>query len=110
MKLPNAAYAIVDKDKIENYCLSLEHPRGKHKARVFIRSLGLTSEHTEYLISQIKSMIIKADCRKRELDEYEQRYTADIEIQHDSKKAVVRTIWIIKQNESTPRLTTCYVK
>ena len=110
MKLPNAEYAIVDKDKIENYCLNLEHPRGKHKARVFIRSLGLTSKHAGHLIDQIKAMIIKADCEKSELDEYGQRYTADIEIQHNSKKAIVRTIWIVKQNESTPRLTTCYVK
>ncbi len=110
MKLPNAENAIIDKDKIENYCLNLEHPRGKHKARVFISVLGLTVKDSEYLIGRIKTMIIKVDCLKGEQDQYGQRYTADIEIKYESKKAVVRTSWIIKRNESNPRLTTCYVK
>ncbi len=96
MKLPNAENAIIDKDKIENYCLNLEHPRGKHKARVFISVLGLTVKDSEYLIGRIKTMIIKVDCLKGEQDQYGQRYTADIEIKYESKKAVVRTSWIIK--------------
>lgn len=54
MKLPNAEYAIVDKDKIENYCLNLEHPRGKHKARVFIRTLGLTKPTSKFNMTQKK--------------------------------------------------------
>ena len=35
MKLPNGSLAIVDIRKIRNYCLNLDHPSGKHKARVF---------------------------------------------------------------------------
>lgn len=35
MKLPNADRAVVDLRKLRDYCLSQEHPRGQHKARLF---------------------------------------------------------------------------
>ena len=43
MKLPHGEAAIVDPQKLTGYCLNLEHPRGKHKARVFA-TLGFTVE------------------------------------------------------------------
>lgn len=110
MKLPNAEQTVVDIEKIKNYCLNPDHPRGKHKARVFKRVLGLTSEEVENFVSQIKSKITEAECQEGRQDEYGRRYIVDIEIQNGNQKAVVRTIWIIKWNEIEPRLTTCYVK
>ena len=35
MKMPGSEAAIVDLAKLTGYCLNPEHPRGKHKARVF---------------------------------------------------------------------------
>ena len=35
MKMPGGEAAIVDLAKLTGYCLNPEHPRGKHKARVF---------------------------------------------------------------------------
>jgi hypothetical protein len=35
MKLPNGDRAIVDLEKLRAYCLNPQHPRGRHKARVF---------------------------------------------------------------------------
>lgn len=110
MKLPNATLAIVDIQKISDYCLNMEHPRGKHKARIFKNALGITSEDTEELIAEIKKQVQKMECMEGEGDEYGQRYTVDVEIQRNTRKAVVRTGWIIKRNEDQPRLTTCYVK
>ena len=49
MKLRNAERAAVDVDRLRNYCLSLEHRRGCHKARVFKSSLGITQDHAEIL-------------------------------------------------------------
>ena len=34
---------IVDLAKLRDYCLNEEHPRGRHKARVFRSRLGLTA-------------------------------------------------------------------
>jgi hypothetical protein len=40
-RLPRGDEAILDIRKIEDYCLSPSHPRGRHKARVFREALGL---------------------------------------------------------------------
>jgi hypothetical protein len=42
--LPNAASAIFDIRKLEDYCLDPSHPRGRHKARVFRDALGLSRQ------------------------------------------------------------------
>ena len=36
MKLPSGARAVVDVAKLCDYCLSPDHPRGRHKARGFV--------------------------------------------------------------------------
>ena len=76
---------------IRDYCLNPEHPRGKHKAKVFQSSLGLTTENTEEVIAQIKNKVVELDCMKGETDEYGQRFTVDIEIEINEMKAIVRT-------------------
>ncbi len=48
MKMPGGDAAIVDRRKLTGYCLNLEHPRGKHKARVFA-TLGFTAENADEL-------------------------------------------------------------
>ncbi len=110
MKLPNADMAIIDTEKISDYCLNPEHPRGKHKARVFQSALGMTSENVDDLISLINRRIHDIECEVGEVDAYGQRYAVDIELEYNDKKAFVRTSWIIKHGEIRPRLTTCFVK
>jgi hypothetical protein len=61
--LPNASRAIIDLQKIEDYCLDPTHPRGRHKARVF----------------------------------------------RQNRRAVIRTVWIVRSGEQMPRFVTCWV-
>lgn len=49
MKMPGGEAAIVDRVKLTEYCLNPEHPRGKHKARVFAAALGFTAGHADEL-------------------------------------------------------------
>ena len=49
MMLPNGERAIVDIAKLTEYCLSLDHPRGRHKARVFAAALGFSADDAEQL-------------------------------------------------------------
>ena len=49
MRLPNGANAVVDIEKLRDYCLSAQHPEGRHKARVFLSVLGLTSADADKL-------------------------------------------------------------
>jgi Domain of unknown function (DUF4926) len=48
MKIPGGDAAIVDRQKLTGYCLNPEHPRGKHKSRVFA-TLGFTAENADEL-------------------------------------------------------------
>lgn len=49
MKLPNGDKAEIPMQKLIGYCLNLEHPSGKHKARVFKSKLGIVAENAELL-------------------------------------------------------------
>ena len=49
MKLPNGERAIADIAKLRDYCLCLDHYRGRHKARVFAAALGLAAGEAEEL-------------------------------------------------------------
>ncbi len=106
MKLPNANRAVVEIEKLQDYCLSVNHPRGRHKARVFAAALGITADDAEELRQAILSAIITEEATPAERDEYGQRYVVDFTM---ARQANIRTSWIIRSGEDAPRLTSCYV-
>ncbi len=110
MTLPSAKDAIIDIAKLRDYCLNPNHPRGKHKARVFEKALGYTQEDAEELRTQIKDLIVSSPCEIGRKDQYGQRYKVEITIRRKGKGAIVLRAWILKMAEQAPRLTTCYVK
>jgi len=77
MRLPNADGAVVEIEKLRDYCLSASHPRGRHKARVFATALGITAENAEELRDAILSAVISEDATSTEGDEYGQRFVLD---------------------------------
>ncbi len=109
MKVPNAEGAFIDSVKVNDYCLNPAHPRGKHKARVFESALGLTRANAEVLREALLVAIREEDAELGEKDEFGQRYTVDFKITTDAGAALVRSGWIILDDEDFPRLTTCYV-
>jgi hypothetical protein len=109
VKLPNAEHAIVDIDKLRNYCLSFDHRRGCHKARVFKASLGLTIDNAADLRKALLAAAINNDAAPAEHDEYGRRYVIDFMAGGPSGQAMVRSSWIIRNGEDFPRLTSCYV-
>jgi hypothetical protein len=109
VKLPNAERAVVDIDKLRNYCLNFDHRRGCHKARVFTASLGLTGEHVEDLRNALLAAAINNDATPVERDEYGRRYVVDFMANGPAGQAKIRSSWIIRRGEDFPRLTSCYV-
>jgi hypothetical protein len=109
MKLPNAHRAIVEIEKLRDYCLSATHPRGKHKAHVFSSVLRITADDSEELRQAILSAVLVEEAAETEQDEYGQRYIVDFTMSRQGMQATVRTAWIIRSGEDTPRLTSCYV-
>jgi hypothetical protein len=68
---------VVDLRKIRDYCLNPDHPRGRHKARVFVVALGLTLEDAEELRDALLAAARDREAVATEQDEHGQRYTLD---------------------------------
>jgi hypothetical protein len=109
MRMPNADRAVVDFEKLSDYCLSMEHPRGRHKARVFAAALGITAEHAEEVRSLLLIAALRDDATATDADEYGQRYVIDFPMQGAAGEAVVRSAWIVRKDEDFPRFVSCYV-
>jgi hypothetical protein len=109
MKIPNAEQAIVEFEKLHDYCLSESHPRGKHKARVFASVLGITADDTVELRSAILAAVRVTEAISGENDEFGKRYIVDFSMSHRGNEAIIRSTWIIRRGEDIPRLTSCYV-
>ncbi len=109
MRMPNANRAVVDMAKLTEYCLSPDHPRGKHKARVFAAVLGLTAEHAEELHDTLLAAARTDAATPGDSDEYGQRYVVDFRVTGPAGQGIVRSAWIVRADEDFPRLVSCYV-
>jgi hypothetical protein len=109
MRLPNAERAFADVRKLREYCLDPEHPRGRHKARVFLATAGLGPEHAEQLRADLLGAARTQDAALAAEDEYGRRYVVECAVEGPAGTVVVRSIWIIRKGEDFPRLVTCYV-
>ena len=109
MKLPNAERAVVDVFKLTDYCLSLSHPRGRHKARVFAAVLGLNREDAGLLREALLKAALDREAIVGERDGYGQRYVLDFEMMGPGGRGKIRSNWIVRRSEDFPRLTSCYV-
>jgi hypothetical protein len=109
MKLPNVAQAFIDIAKLREYCLDGSHPEGRHKARVFQSALDLSEDDADLLRQAILAALPEAEAIAGDSDNYGSRYVADFELSRGTKKARVRTVWIVRRGGDFPRLATCYV-
>jgi hypothetical protein len=108
MLIPEAENAVVDIRKLRDYCLNPEHEEGKHKARLFSSSLGMTADNAEELRQILLEVVRTHEVRSGRRDEFGQRYTLDFTIEWQNRSATLRSGWIIERDSAIPRLTTCY--
>jgi hypothetical protein len=109
MKMPDGEAAIVDRQKLTGYCLNPEHPRGKHKARVFA-TLGFTAENADALRVVLPMAAGSGDAQPAASDQFGDRYVLEFEIEGPRGKGIVRSTWIVRRGKRAPRLTSCFVK
>ncbi len=102
MRIPNGSQAFVEYEKVAGYCLNPEHPRGRHKARLFA-VYGITD--ASMLSRALTEAAASAEALPGICDEYGARFLIDF----DLNGARVRSIWIIRRNEDFPRLVSCYI-
>ncbi len=109
MRLPGGEGAIVERQKLTDYCLAPDHPRGKHKARVFA-ALGFTAGNADELRAALLHAAATADAQPAGSDEFGDRYVLEFEIEGPRGAGTVRSTWIVRHGETAPRLTSCFVK
>lgn len=109
MHLPNAERTVVDTVKLRGYCLNVHHPRGRHKARVFLAALGLAVTDAEYVREALLRAAATEEAVLTETDEYGARYQLDVTLSRGQRTARVRSSWIVRRGEDFPRMTSCYV-
>jgi hypothetical protein len=113
MKLPNAERAVVDVEKLRDYSLNPNHPKGKHKAHVFLEKLGLKTDDAERLRRLILDAILTTEATEQQPTPYGQRFIVDFKVSWKEKfvetNVTIRSAWIIRNDEDFPRLTTCFI-
>jgi hypothetical protein len=88
MRLPHGDQAIVEMVKLQEYCLSPTHPRGRHKARVFAAVLGITADNAETLRDALLRAALAGDAILTSQDAFGQRYVIDFQMQGPQSFAV----------------------
>ena len=107
--MPGGETAIVDREKLIGYCLNPEHPRGKHKARVFA-TFGFTVENADDLRVALLTAAATVDARPAASDQFGDRYVSEFEVKGPGGTGMLKSSWIVRRGERRPRLTSCFVK
>ena len=107
--IENADQAEIEQRKITEYILNPQHSTGKHKARVFESTLGITKDETDFLYQALLEAVQKSDAVMTQEDEYGKRYQIDFNLSTSQGQAMIRSGWIIRADENFPRFVTCYV-
>jgi hypothetical protein len=70
-------------------CLDEQHPRGRHKARVFASALGVTKREAELLQRALMNAAAQGDAAAAENNAYGRRYVIDFEITGPTGRATI---------------------
>jgi hypothetical protein len=109
MKLPNPDRAIINDQKLTGYCLNPNHADGQHKAYVFQSALGIGLDEVEVLKAALQEAIRMYDAIPGKSNQYGQCYIVDFLMTRLEKQAIIRSVWIVRYDENSPRLVSCYV-
>lgn len=108
MKLPNGDRAELG-DKLDRYSLNTKHPKGKHKALLFKKRLGITLANKEVLKLALREIATKGEAKLYKIDKFGTHYGLVFFLQTDIGESLVLSCWIIRFTEDFPRLTNTYI-
>lgn len=107
MKLPNPQQADY-LEKIQNYCLNFNHGRGKNKAYLFRKKLGITLDNVEILIEALQKAIMTEQVILHKQNDFGKYYDLKFFLKTDQGESWVLSAWIVRTGENFPRLVSCY--
>jgi len=106
--LPNGERARIPLEKLTDYCLNPEHPRGKDKARVFAAVLGITSDRAHELAALVRQAALEGDITQEAETDFGRYYRVDWAIPTQGH-VVLRTIWEMAPGDEIPRLISAFI-
>ena len=108
MKLPNVKNAIVEKAKIMDYLLNMEHQLGGSKAR-FFKEFGFGMDDWEAFKKAIMEVALENDIISEKRSPFGLRFEVDGVLNTPSGlKPRIRTVWQQDHGANAPRLITAY--
>ena len=106
--LPHASSARVDQPKITAYLLNLAHLKGGSKAR-FFRARGFTSDRWEEMADALRHHAKHNKVSQITPTHFGVKYALDCNLPTPDQTApCIRTVWVLTDDEPTPRLVTAY--
>jgi hypothetical protein len=100
--------AIVPREKILDYLLSLTHPQGRHKA-AFFASFGFSTEDWQTLADSLKRHAADHPVTKSETTPFGTRYVVEgIMEMPDGRLPCLRSVSFVAEGEGIPTLATAY--
>ena len=109
MRLPNAEHAIISIAKLRNYCLNENHKTGKDEAGVFRAALDMDENHAHELQARLAKAAQEEEASPRSFSAHGEQFNIEFRYTRQGKTTMIRCNWIILEEETVPRLTTCYV-
>jgi hypothetical protein len=108
VKLPNPNQAVVPREKIVEYLLSLAHRDGRSKA-LFFSGFGFSVDAWQTLADALLRHAADHEVAKIETSQFGTRYIVEGELDApDGRTPLVRVVWFIDTDEELPRLATAY--
>jgi hypothetical protein len=108
MKLPNAANAVVEREKIADYLLNPSHPDNGGKGE-FFGKLGFRRKEWEVLAAAFRVLAQTAEVTSYAESPHGRKYVMVGRLESPAGKVVwVRTIWIVDKGWDVARLVTAY--
>jgi hypothetical protein len=108
MQLPNVKGAYVDERKITQYLLNDAHPKGRGKAKFFMR-FGFYVLQWEQMVTALLSHTKTHEVAKQQVTDFGVRYVIDGALQTLSGDSPnVRVVWFVDTDAENPRLIIAY--
>ena len=108
MRLPLADGAVLPREKIKQYLLSLDHPVGRFKARFFLR-FGFTADAWEALAKALKDHALTHDVAEVVDSAFGSKYIVEGALDTPgTARPRIRVVWHMGHGSSAPRLVTAY--
>ena len=108
MNLPNAINAYVERSKIVDYLLAIDHPEGSGKAEFFTR-FGFTADKWQVLADALIAHARTHPVSSMSESKYGTKYRIDGAIHcPDGRAPSLRAVWIIDAGADAPRLVTAH--